>query len=107
VAEGPEAILGAEGREVILGEVRRILSQELGKEGPVEGTQELARDLGLDSMGAIILAVGLEDRFRVKLPSEEAGRIVTVGDLVEVVRACLVEKARGEEAIDLGGDPVA
>jgi acyl carrier protein len=78
-----------ETRAEILAEVRRILSQELEHPGPVEPPHELAKDLGLDSMGAIVLAVGLEDRFRVKL-DEGAGRsVVTVGDLVELVATSL------------------
>ncbi len=36
-------------------------------------------------MGAIVLAVNLEDRFRVKLSDEDAGAVVTVGDLVDLV----------------------
>jgi acyl carrier protein len=97
----------AEDPEVILAEVRRILSRELGQDGPIEVSQELARDLGLDSMGAVILAVGLEDRFRVKLTDTNAGRAVTVGDLVEAVQGCLLEQARAEEARAGGGDTVA
>jgi acyl carrier protein len=52
---------------------------------PAELHHELAKDLGVDSMGAIVLAVALEDRFRVKLSDEDAGAVVTVENLVDLV----------------------
>ena len=69
----------------VLDEIRRILAAELEAAGPVEPAHELVRDLGVDSLGAIVLAVGLEDRFRVRLAEEDAARVRTVGDLVELV----------------------
>ena len=36
-------------------------------------------------MAMIIVAVGLEDAFRVKLEEEDATRLVTVGDLARLV----------------------
>ncbi|MBZ5589306.1 MAG: acyl carrier protein [Acidobacteriia bacterium] len=68
-----------------MAEIRRVLSVELEIPVPAELHHELAKDLGVDSMGAIVLAVGLEDRFRVKLSDEDAGKIVTVTDLVNLV----------------------
>ena len=80
----------------ILAEIRRILATEVGREGPVEVSDDLARDLGVDSVGAIILAVGLEDRFRVKLADPDAGTVVTVGDLVDLVdRALAIDHSPG------------
>jgi len=72
-------------RAAVLAEIRRILSTELEITDPVGPNHELARDLRVDSMGAIILAVGLEDAFRVKLSDADAGAVVTVGDLVDLV----------------------
>jgi len=72
-------------RAAVLVEIRRILSTELEVTDAVEPHHELARDLRVDSMGAIVLAVGLEDAFRVKLSDEDAGAVVTVGDLVDLV----------------------
>jgi acyl carrier protein len=79
-------------RAAVLAEIRRILSTELEITDPVEPHHELARDLRVDSMGAIVLAVGLEDTFRVKLSDEDAGAVVTVGDLVDLVD----RRARGD-----------
>jgi acyl carrier protein len=71
-------------RAEILAEIRRVLAVELEVAAPVELHQELARDLRVDSMGALVLAVALEDRFRVKLAEEDA-TAVTVEDLVDLV----------------------
>lgn len=77
----------------ILAEIRRILATELEITRPVAPDDELAADLELDSVGAIVLAVGLEDRFRVKLSEADAGAATTVGDLV-----ALVERRAAEDA---------
>jgi acyl carrier protein len=76
----------AERRAEILAALREIVASELEVEGAVEPHHELVRDLELDSVGAIVLAVGLEDRFRVKLSGEEAEALVTVSDLIDLVQ---------------------
>ena len=83
-------------RAEILAEIRRLLSVELEIEEPAHLDSGLARDLGVDSMGGITLAVGLEDRFRVKLPDQDAATVVTVGDLVELVQRAIREAGGGE-----------
>jgi acyl carrier protein len=42
-------------------------------------------DLEIDSLGVVELLMALEDTFGVSIPDEEAERIVTVGQAVEVV----------------------
>jgi acyl carrier protein len=81
-------------RETVLSEIRRILADELEYPGPVEPHHDLAADLQVDSMGAAILAVALEDRFRVKLTGVEAGSIVSVEDLVGAVERAVREARR-------------
>ncbi len=84
-------------REGILIEIRRSVAADLEHSGAVELSHGLATDLQLDSIGAIVLAVALEDRFRVKLTGIEAASVVTVADLVAVVeRAVLESRAAGE-----------
>ena len=80
----------------ILAEIRRILATELQFARPVELEHELAGDLELDSVGAIVLAVGLEDRFRVRLSEADAGAAATVGDLVSVVARRVSEAAKAD-----------
>ena len=83
-----------------------MLSVELGLPDPVELHSELANDLGVDSMGAIVLAVALEDRFRVKLSDEDAGAVVTVEDLVALIeRRSRAAPRRDSSQPDEGQDP--
>jgi acyl carrier protein len=86
----------AELERSVLAEIRRVFANELEREGPVEPHHELARDLEVDSMGALILAVALEDRFRIRLADEDAGAVATVGDLVELV----ARRVRGQSPAD-------
>jgi acyl carrier protein len=81
----------------ILAEIRRTLSAELEFPGTVELHHELAADLQVDSVGAFVLAVALEDRFRVKLTGTEASSVISVEDLVGVVeRAVYADRSAGE-----------
>jgi acyl carrier protein len=84
-------------RAEILAEIRRIFVEELQFPGAVEPRHALAADLELDSMGALVLAVGLEDRFRVKLAEDDATSLVTIADLVALVERALAEAGDGTE----------
>ena len=74
----------------VLAEIRRIAKEELQLERMVQGSDALIEDLQLDSLGLTILAVGLEDRFRIKLTEEDSAQVSTVDDLASLVssRAC-------------------
>ena len=79
---------------VVLDEVRRIVSQELEWSGPVEPEHHLMRDLQLDSLGLTVLAVELENRFRIRLSMEDSAGVVSVGDLTRLVASRLPDAAR-------------
>lgn len=78
-------------RAEVLAQIRRTLADDLERPGPVELEDELAADLQVDSVGALVLAVALEDRFRVSLSGTEASSVVTVEDLVGVVERAVRE----------------
>nr|AYM53974.1 acyl carrier protein [Pyxidicoccus sp.] len=69
----------------VLAEIRRIATDELEWSGEVEPRHDLMRDLQLDSLGLTVLAVGLENRFRIRLTEEDAQGVRTVEDLVRLV----------------------
>jgi acyl carrier protein len=71
--------------DAVLGEVRRVLTEEVGHPGPIEPAHDLLRDLALDSIGVITLVTGLENRFRVILTEEDALNVKTVSQLVTLV----------------------
>ncbi|MHB0963223.1 MAG: acyl carrier protein [Gemmatimonadaceae bacterium] len=78
--------------EEVVQEIQRICDAELQLARPVAPERQLARDLGLDSLGAMILAVGLEDRFRVRLNERDAAALVSVADLVALVQRRCAER---------------
>nr|AYM52860.1 acyl carrier protein [Myxococcaceae bacterium MCy9487] len=69
----------------VMAEIRRIAREELEFEGVVEPSHDLLRDMHLDSLGLTVLAVGLENRFRVLLSEEDAQGVRTVEDLARLV----------------------
>jgi acyl carrier protein len=75
----------------VVAEIRRILGEELEWKGAVEPAHDLLKDLQLDSLGITVLAVGLENRFRVKLSEEDAAGVLTVADLAKLVTRRVVE----------------
>ncbi|WNG50876.1 acyl carrier protein [Archangium minus] len=79
---------------VVLSEIRRIFSQELDWKGPVDPSQQLIRDLQLDSLGLTVLAVELENRFRIRLSMEDSVGVRTVGDLMRLVASRAAEESQ-------------
>jgi acyl carrier protein len=75
----------------VVAEIRRILGEELEWKGAVEPAHDLLKDLQLDSLGITVLAVGLENRFRVKLSEEDAAGVLTVADLAKLVSRRVAE----------------
>ncbi|MCY1019547.1 acyl carrier protein [Pyxidicoccus sp. MSG2] len=69
----------------VLAEIRRIAADELEWKGAVEPGHDLLKDMQLDSLGLTVLAVGLENRFRIRLSEEDAQEVRTVGDLAKLV----------------------
>lgn len=79
----------------VLDEIRALARRELDFKGPIELASSLQHDLQLDSMAMIVVAVGLENRFRVRLQEDGAGTIATVGDLVKLVCRRMAEQHAG------------
>jgi acyl carrier protein len=79
----------------VLEELRRIAARDLEVQVELKPSLRLHEDLQLDSMQMIIVAVGLENRFRVKLGEEDAPALKTIGDLCAlVVRRVREQKER-------------
>ncbi len=75
----------------VLEEMRRIAREELEISRELR-PEDLLSDFELDSMALMVLAVGLEDRFRVTLSEGDSAAVRTVGDL-----AALVARRSAEE----------
>jgi len=79
----------------VLEVIRRVFRSEFEHPGVVDLAHDLQRDLHVDSLNAVVLAVALEDHFRVRLEPGDTVGVVTVGDLVARV-AERVREARPE-----------
>lgn len=86
--------------ELVLAELRRVARETLALERPVELGDTLHDALALDSLSALVVAVALEDRFRVRLQDDRVTSLVTVGDLVSLVCARIAEQG-GDTQVSL------
>ncbi|MCB0882862.1 MAG: acyl carrier protein [Thermoleophilia bacterium] len=75
-------------RDKVVDEVRSILVEQLGVDAS-DVTEEASfqEDLNADSLDLVELIMEMEDRFKVKIPDEEAEKITTVGKAVDYVMA--------------------
>lgn len=76
----------------VLQEIHRLVRNELDWPRPLEESVRLREELQLDSMTMVVIAVGLENRFCIRLAEEDAGPLCTVGDLVQLVERRVVEQ---------------
>ncbi|MEM1202001.1 MAG: phosphopantetheine-binding protein [Acidobacteriota bacterium] len=77
--------------DAILEGLAEIARDELGFSGPLHPEQNLVRDLELDSIRLLTLAMAVEDRFRICLDEDDEAGIDTVSDLVSIVESKLAE----------------
>lgn len=78
-------------REELLSEVCKVLRGPCGVTEPIRWDRRLVEDLGLDSVGFLALAVGLENRFRVNLEEDPERPPYTVAELVDLLQERLSE----------------
>jgi acyl carrier protein len=75
-------------RAQVVEELRAILVEQLGVDGPeVTEASSFQEDLNADSLDLVELIMEMEDRFKLKIPDEDAEKISTVGEAVDYVVA--------------------
>jgi acyl carrier protein len=75
-------------RDTAFDQVKGIIVEQLGV-SPDEVREEASfqEDLNADSLDLVELIMSMEDKFGVKIPDEDAEKILTVGDAVDYVVA--------------------
>ena len=67
--------------------IRDIIVEVLNvEESDVKMESTFIDDLGADSLDVFQIIMGLKEEFDIEIPSDEAEKIVTVGDAVEQIK---------------------
>jgi len=77
---------GGRSDDDILSEITAVAREHLGRDRPITRDTRLVEELSLDSIRLLTLVVEIENRFRLRLDDEEAGRLETAGDLADMIR---------------------
>lgn len=70
--------------------IKKIIAEVLNvDEGEITMETTFVDDLGADSLDVFQIVMGIEEEFDIEIASEEAEKIVTVGDAVEQIKNAL------------------
>lgn len=88
-----------QGRGILQTDIGRqisdFLKRELNLKRELRPDDHLELDLGIDSLGRVELAVGLEKRFDIQIPEELMSQIFTVKDVVHQITELVLKKTHG------------
>ena len=76
----------------MLERMKEIIAEQLSTEADgITAETSFKEDLGADSLDLFELVMALEDEYSVEIPSEDLEKLVTVGDVMEYLKAKGVE----------------
>ena len=71
----------------MLEKMREIIAEQLNCDGETIGLDTSFKDdLGADSLDLYQIILGVEDAFDIEIPQEEAEKIVTVADAIDLIQ---------------------
>ncbi len=67
--------------------VKAVVAEQLGiDEDEITMESSFNDDLEADSLDIVELMMALEDEFKIEISDDEAGKIATIGDVVEYIK---------------------
>ena len=77
----------------MLEKMREIISEQLNCEAEsIQPETSFKEDLGADSLDLFELVMALEDEYSVEIPAEDLENLLTVGDVMQYLKAKGVEE---------------
>lgn len=76
----------------MLEKLAELIKEQLNYDGEVKAESNFKDDLGADSLDLFELVMSMEEEFGVEIPSEDLEKIVTVGDVIDYLKAKGVEE---------------
>ncbi len=74
-------------KEEIFEKLKNIIIEQLGTDGEnIKMESNFVNDLSADSLDIVELVMEIEEEFDVEIPDSEAGKIVTVEDVVTYIQ---------------------
>ena len=71
----------------MLEKIKEIIAESLGTEiSTLTEETSFKEDLGADSLDLYQIILGVEDAFDIEIPQEEAEKIVTVADAIDLIQ---------------------
>lgn len=86
-------------REQIRKTLIEIIEADMGQDySQVEDTMHLREQLGLDSVDVVSIVSQVERRFRIRLTHQELEKLVTVGDVLDLLHTKLNSPSAADAA---------
>ncbi len=73
-------------RAVVEQKVMQILKDKMGLDREIKQEENMADDLGMDSLDHVEITMAIEDEFEIEIPDADADRIKTVKDISDYVQ---------------------
>ena len=69
----------------MLAEIQTLAAAQLRLKRPIQASDEIVRDLNLDSVELITLAASIEEHFHIDFAPADSANLRTIGDLCRLV----------------------